>query len=87
MNCAPPLSRSLFVHLLEQTGVGLFSLRFDYASERSRSFMEARLERSEVPADQISLAEHTSYVREARDSGAARSPEPAAKPCGSCSEV
>lgn len=25
-----------------------------------------------------------SYVREARDSGAARSPEPAAKPCGSC---
>lgn len=49
--------------------------------------MEARLERSELPADQISLAEHTSYVREARDSGAAWSPEPAAKPCGSCSEV
>lgn len=44
---------------------------------------------SELPADQSNSLNTSgdSCVREAGDSGAARSPEPAPMPCGSCSKA
>lgn len=44
---------------------------------------------SELPGDQSNSLNTSRYscVREAGDSGAARSPEPAPMPCGSCSKA
>lgn len=68
-----------------------------FFSSSSSLFIKARFERSELPAASNRTQVNTFFyfffpeiqcVREARDSGGPRgSPEPAAMPCGSCSQV